>query len=93
MIAVLATLHIKPGSGSAFEADFVEWSKTVKANEPETLQYNLTRSRDDAQVYYVFEMYASDAAFKSHMKNLMARPAGPDLFAGPPKIQVLDIVG
>jgi quinol monooxygenase YgiN len=92
MIAVLATLHIKPGTGAAFEADFVEWSKTVKANEPETLQYNLTRSRDDAQVYYVLEMYASDAAFKSHIKNLMARPAGTDFFVAPPKIEMLDIV-
>ena len=92
MLSVLAKIQIKPGVAAAFEADFRIWTESVKACEPGTLQYTLTRSRDDAQTYYVFEVYADDAALQTHMKNLSARPAGADFFAATPQIKLLDLV-
>jgi quinol monooxygenase YgiN len=90
MITLIATLRTKPGMGAELEADFSAWSKTVKANEPGTLQYDLNRSREDADVYCVVEAYADEAALKTHMKNLRARPNPPTMLAGPPTLQVFD---
>ena len=90
MIAVIATVRAKPGKGAEVEADFRAWAEAVRANEPGTLQYTLSRSREDPQLYYTFELFADQAAVDAHMRNFQARPAGPDLFTEPPKILVLD---
>ena len=90
MITVIATIRAKPGKGPELEADFRAWAEVVKAKEPGTLQYTLSRSREDPDLYVAFELYADDAAVAAHMANFQARPAGPDIAAGPPKIEVLD---
>lgn len=90
MITVIATVRAKPGKGAELEADFAEWAKVVKANEPGCLQYTLSRSREDAEVYYALETYADEAAIGVHMQNLQARTGGADVLVGPPQIQVLD---
>jgi len=90
MITVIATVRAKPGMGPELEADFAAWAKEVKAKEPGTLQYTLSRSREDAEVYYALETYADEAAVEAHMKNLHARQGGADVLMGPPQIQVLD---
>lgn len=92
MITLIATLRTKPGMGAELEADFSAWSKIVKANEPGTLQYDLNRSREDADVYCVVEAYADETALQTHMKNLHARQNPPTMLAGPPTLQVLDKV-
>ncbi len=94
MITLIATLRTKPGMGPELEADFSAWSKIVKANEPGTLQYDLNRSREDANVYYVVEAYTDEAAVETHMKNLKAHHSSnpPTMLVGPPTLQVLDKV-
>ena len=71
-------------------ADFRAWAEVVKAREPGTLQYTLNRSREDPQLYFTVELFADQAAVEDHIRNFQARPAGPDLFDEPPKIQVFD---
>ena len=90
MITVIATIRAKPGKGPELEADFRAWADVVKAKEPGTLQYTLSRSREDPDLYVAFELYADDAAVAAHMANFQTRPAGPDIAMGPPKIEVLD---
>lgn len=92
MITLIATVRTKPGMGAELEADFGEWSKVVKANEPGTLQYDLNRSREDADVYVVVESYFDEAALQIHVNNLSARKNPPTMLAGPPTLQVLDKV-
>ena len=92
MITVIATVRAKPGMGADLEADFRAWAEVVKANEPGTLQYTLSRSREDPDVYYALELYQDEAAVEAHMKNFQARKGGADVAAGPPTIQVLDRV-
>ena len=90
MITVIAIVRAKPGMGPALEADFKDWAAVVKAKEPGTLTYTLSRSREEPELYYALETYADEAAVEAHMANFAARPAGPDLAVGPPKIMVLD---
>jgi quinol monooxygenase YgiN len=92
MITVIATVRAKPGKGPELEADFRAWAEVVKAREPGTLMYTLSRSREDPDLYYALEFYQDDAAVQSHLANFQARPPGPDLAAGPPQIMVLDKV-
>ena len=90
MLAVIATVHAKPGKGPELEADFRAWAEVVKANEPGTLQYTLNRSRENPDIYYALELYADEAALQAHMQNFQTRPPGPDIFVAPPQIQLLD---
>ncbi len=90
MITVIATVRAKPGKGPEVEADFRAWAEVVAAKEPGTLQYTLHRSREDPQVYFTVELFTDQSAVDAHIRNFQARPAGPDLFDEPPKIQVFD---
>ena len=91
MITVIATVRAKPGKGPELEADFRAYAEVVKANEPGTLMYTLSRSREDADLYYALETYADEAAVQAHMQNFQNRQGGAtDIAAGPPQIQVLD---
>ena len=90
MITVIATVRAKPGLGAELEADFRAYAEVVKKNEPGTLMYTLSRSREDPDLYYALETYADEAAVQAHIANFHSRPAGPDIAAGPPLIQVLD---
>jgi quinol monooxygenase YgiN len=92
MITVIATVRAKPGKGPELEADFRAWAEVVKAKEPGTLMYTLSRSREDPNLYYALETYADPAAVEAHMANFRARPPGPDIAEGPPQILVLDKV-
>ncbi len=93
MISVIATVQAKPGRGAEVEADFRAWAEVVKQTEPGTLQYTLSRSRQNPDLFYALELYQDQAAVDAHMANLHARGGGlPDFFAAPPIIQVLDRV-
>ena len=92
MITVIATIKAKPGKGPELEADFRAWAEVVKAKEPGTLMYTLSQSREDPDLFVALEFYADEAAVQAHMANFQARPAGPDIAAGPPQIMILDKV-
>ena len=92
MITVIATIRAKPGKGPELEADFRAWAEVVKAKEPGTLMYTLSRSVEDPDLYVALEFYADEAAVQVHMANFQARPPGPDLAMGPPKIEILNKV-
>lgn len=92
MLTVLATLRIRPGTAHAFEEDFRSWAKVIKANEPGTLRYWLSRDPENPETYYALELYADETALQAHMGNLQARTGGIDVLAEPPRIQVLEWV-
>ena len=93
MISVIATVQAKPGRGAEVEEDFRAWAEVVKKTEPGTLQYTLSRSRENPDLFYALELYQDQAAVDAHMANLHARGGGPpDFFAAAPIIQVLDRV-
>ena len=96
MIGIIATLTIQPGKESEFEAVFADLAQKVRANEPGNVLYQLTRSREAANVYKVLELYTDEDAVKLHGGTEYFKAAGPKMgpcLAGRPEIEYLDGVG
>ncbi len=96
MIGVVATLTVQDGKGADFETIFLELAAKVRANEPGNHLYQLAKSRADANVYKVMELYQDQAALEAHGKSdyfrELGRKMGPCM-AAPPSIEYLDAVG
>ena len=93
MIGVVATLKVQPEKASEFEKVFLDLAAKVKANEPGCLAYQLTKSRTEAGVYKVLELYASEDALKAHGGTDYFKAAGAakgPTMAGRPEIEYLD---
>ena len=87
MLAVVATLKVKPGSEAEFESVAQEMVAAVKANEPGCLLYILTRA--EPQTYVILERYADQAASDAHVASAHFRAIGPRMgpfMAGRPEI-------
>ena len=69
MIGVVATLTVQPGKEKEFETIFLELAAQVQANEPGCKLYQLTRSRETANVYKVLEVYADQDCLSAHGKT------------------------
>lgn len=94
-IGVVATLTVADGKNAEFEAIFADLAAQVRANEPGCHFYQLTRARDNGQVYRVLECYADQAALDAHGKTDYFRAAGPKLgpcLAAAPAVEYLDAV-
>ena len=94
-VAVIATITVKDGEGPTLEALFEKAKPLIAAGEPGTLVYELTRSREDANQYKVLEIYRDAEALEAHGKSegFAVLFAGiPSLAAGPPTIEVRDLV-
>lgn len=95
VIGVVATLKVQAGKEADFEATFKDLRDKVQSNEDGNLQYDLTRSKADAQTYVIMEKYASQEALEAHGQTEYFKAAGPALgtvLAGAPDIQYLDIL-
>ncbi|WP_168076989.1 putative quinol monooxygenase [Caulobacter sp. SSI4214] len=95
MIGVVATLKVQPDKASDFEKAFLDLAAKVKANESGCLMYQLTKSKTEAGVYKVLELYASTDALKAHGGTDYFKAAGAAMgpfMAGAPVIEYLDAV-
>lgn len=66
MTSFIATLRIKPGQEAEFERLQQELSELTHANEPDTLVYDILRSRDTPDTYVVYARFKDEAAFQLH---------------------------
>jgi quinol monooxygenase YgiN len=87
MIAVIATMYIKPGMAEEFVAAFAVRRARVLATEADALQYDLYQSPLQPLEFVVIERFyrAHLAASRDHQRMMAC-------FAGPPVAQVLDEV-
>ncbi|WP_405138010.1 putative quinol monooxygenase [Nocardia sp. NBC_01388] len=95
MIAVIAEITVKPGSGPEFESVVADLIEQIRANEPGNLTYQLVRSNADADNYRFFELYSDEAAVEAHGRSDHFRAAGKlmaPLLAGAPKIEYFTAV-
>jgi quinol monooxygenase YgiN len=95
MIGVVATLYVQPDKSAEFEKVFLDLASKVKANEPGCLMYQLTKSKTEAGVYKVLELYASADALKHHGSTDYFKAAGAAMgptMAAAPNIEYLDAV-
>ena len=94
-IGIVATLKVQDGKQAEFEAVFRDLAEKVRANEPGNLCYQLTKSRADATVYKVLELYKDQDAVTLHGGTEYFRAAGPKMgpcLAGRPDVELLDAV-
>ena len=93
MIGIVATLKIKEGSGSDFEAVATELVEKVNANEEGVVYYDLYKQ--DETTYVFLERYKDQEAQDAHGKTDYFRELGAKMgafMAGAPDIQVLQSV-
>ena len=93
MLVLLAQLKVQAGKADEARAAFRDLGRSVKANEPGTLEYNFFQRKDDPLTFLVFERYRDEAAFQAHGANLKQH-AGvfASLVDGAPSITFLDEV-
>ncbi|UTP38615.1 antibiotic biosynthesis monooxygenase [Phenylobacterium sp. LH3H17] len=95
MIGVVATLKVQDGKQGEFEAIFTDLAAQVRANEPGNVFYQLTKSRTDATVYKVLELYKDQDALSAHGQTDYFKAAGAKMgpcMGGRPEIEYLDAV-
>ena len=93
MIGIVATLKIKEGSGSDFEAVATELVEKVNANEEGVVYYDLYKQ--DETTYVFLERYKDQEAQDAHGKTDYYRELGAKMgafMAGAPDIKVLQSV-
>jgi quinol monooxygenase YgiN len=66
MTCFIATLKIKPGCEADFERLQAELSKLTHEQEPDTLVYDIIRSRSKPDTYVVYARFKDEAAFQLH---------------------------
>ena len=94
-VGVVAKLKVQPGKGAEIEGVFAELGAQVKAKEPGNRLYQLCKSRSEADLYVVMEIYDDQGALDAHMKSDHFRAAGAKMaacFAGRPEIQLFDTI-
>lgn len=94
-IGVIARVTVVDGKGPEFEKAFAVQAKGVRENEPGNKMYQLTKSREDPNVYVVMELYDSDADLDAHRTapHMVAnRPAMAGLIGGKTTVEILDAV-
>ena len=96
MIGVVAVLKVQPDKSGDFEKVFLDLQNKVKANEPGCLVYQLTKSKTEAGIYKVLELYKDQDALTHHGGTDYFKAAGPKfagVLGGRPEIEYLDGVG
>lgn len=96
MIAAIAVLRTKEGTGAEFEKAFLELAAAVRANEPGNLVYQLTRSRTEPGVYKVLEVYKDEDAVAAHRAAPHFKTLGAALgpfMTGRAEVESLDALG
>ena len=93
MIGIVATLKVKEGSGSEFEAIASQLVEKVNANEDGVVYYDLFKQ--DETTYVFLEKYKDQEAQDAHGKTDYFRELGAKMgpfMAGAPEIKVLQSV-
>ncbi|MBO2455667.1 antibiotic biosynthesis monooxygenase [Actinomadura barringtoniae] len=75
-VALLSRVKVKAGRGEDFVAAFRGVFEAVE-KEPGTLSYVVNRSGDDADLFWVSEIYADQEAFELHRDSAAMAAAGP----------------
>ena len=81
MTAFIATLRIKPGQEAEFERLQQELSELTHASEPDTLVYDILRSRDAPDTYIVYARFKDEAAFEHHQTTAFHERLVPPILA------------
>jgi quinol monooxygenase YgiN len=81
MIWLLAKFKVQDGKQAEFEAVMLPLVEKVRANEPGTPIYTLTKHKKDPTEYIMVEQYASDEDRKAHGQTAYFQEALPKFMA------------
>lgn len=65
-LIVIANLTAAPGEGAALQAGLEQHAKNCLANEPDCLQFDISRDRANPDRLTAYEMYRNEAGFEAH---------------------------
>jgi quinol monooxygenase YgiN len=95
MIGIVATIRVKDGTQGDFEAAMKPFVADVRAKEPGTLLYVMTRKQGSTTDYVMMEQYKSQADVDAHNSSphfqALLPKIGP-LLDGAPEIVTVDVV-
>jgi quinol monooxygenase YgiN len=81
MTCFIATLKIKPGHEADFEKLQAELSQLTHAQEPDTIVYDILRSRTARDTYVVYARFRDEAAFELHQGTAFHERLVPPIMA------------
>ncbi len=90
---LVVTLKVQDGKQAEFESFVTDLVQQVRANEPGTLVYTLTKSKTDPTEYTFIEQYATPEDRVKHGQSEYFKAAGPKfaaVLAGRPTMVELD---
>ncbi len=65
-VGAFVTIKVHPGKNAEFEEAFAEQAANCRAAETGQRLYQLLKSKDAADTYYVMELYDDAAALEAH---------------------------
>ena len=77
----IATLAVKQGKEAEFERLQKELSELTHANEPDTLVYDVIKSRTKPRTYVVYGRFTDEASFNKHMSSPFHEKLVPPIIA------------
>jgi len=92
MLGIIARVRIHKGREADWERIFAERRKRVLAIEPDTLIYDLLRSKADPSVYIAVERFTSEEAYFAHRAGSQGHEAMLACIDGDPEIDYMDLV-
>ena len=66
MIAIFATVHVKPEERERFLSAIEEDALGSERDEPGCLRFNVLQDTSDENTYYFYEVYRDEAALEAH---------------------------
>lgn len=69
MIVLVAMYHGKPGNGEAIAAALEKMAPQVKASEPGCTLYQACRSKEDPDLFLLYEHDVDEAALAAHRET------------------------
>ena len=69
MVVLVAKYHVKPGHGDTVEAALKRMAPLVKTGEPGCTLYHANRSKDNPDLFLLYEHYRDDAALAAHRET------------------------
>lgn len=69
MYVVCVEFEIKPGSVADFRAAMLEQARNSLEREPGCRYFDVAEARDSRPVFFLYELYDTEAAFKLHLDS------------------------
>jgi quinol monooxygenase YgiN len=66
MVVLIAKYYVKPGKGEEVEAALKKMAACVREQEPGCLLYHANRSRENGDLFLLYEQYRDMAALDVH---------------------------